>query len=110
MENAIPMSTGQLAQQRADFDVLDVRRAEHYALASDMIRGAVWADPARIDAWAGTLSPARKVAVYCVYGHHVSQDTVAALRARGIDARFLEGGIVKWKEEGRPVQPKGETS
>jgi Fe-Mn family superoxide dismutase len=110
MEHPPSMSTDELGRQRADYDLLDVRRAEHFEGASDVIEGAVWADPRSVEAWAGQLPAARRVAVYCVYGHHVSQDTVAVLRARGIDARYLEGGIARWKEEGRPVQPKGEAS
>jgi rhodanese-related sulfurtransferase len=110
MERSPSISPEELQAQCADFDVLDVRRTEHFESAHDMIERAVWADPRNVDAWAGALHDARKVAVYCVHGHHVSQDTVAALRARGIDAHYLEGGIAKWKEEGRPVQPKGEAS
>jgi len=108
--HAWQLSADELAAQRSHYDVLDVRRDAPFNAAPDMIEGAAWADPTHVNAWAGDLPAGRKVVVYCVHGHEVCQSTAAVLRARGIDARFLEGGIVKWKEEGRPVQPKGETS
>ncbi len=103
------LSADELSAQRASYEVLDVRRDAHRDAAPDMIEGATWADPAQVDAWAGGLPAGRRVVVYCVYGHEVCQSTAAALRARGIEARFLEGGIERWKEEGRPMQPKGGT-
>jgi Fe-Mn family superoxide dismutase len=50
------------------------------------------------------------VVVYCVYGHEVGRATAMRLRARGLDARFLRGGIDGWKTAGRPLAPKGEQS
>jgi len=108
--HAWQLSADELAAQRSHYDVLDVRRDAPFKAAPDMIEGATWADPTHVNAWAGDLPAGRKVVVYCVYGHEVCQSTAAVLRARGIDARFLEGGIAQWKEEGRPVQPKEETS
>jgi Fe-Mn family superoxide dismutase len=35
----------------------------------------------------------RKVIVYCVYGHEVGRAAALRLRARGVDAHFLRGGI-----------------
>ena len=46
------------------------------------------------------IEPWRPVVVYCVRGHEVSQDAAAALRGRGLDARYLAGGIERWRAEG----------
>lgn len=84
---------------------IDVRRKGAFDAAPDMIEGAVWRDPERVDEWAGELAGAEAV-VYCVYGHEVGQSTAARLRDAGISARFLVGGIEDWKKAGKPVQAK----
>src|SRR5262249_48347777 len=33
------------------------------------------------------------VAVYCAYGFHVGCDVATTLRERGIDARYIRGGV-----------------
>ena len=62
--------------------------------------------PAAIDTWAPELSASEDVVVYCVYGHEVSRSTALRLRAAGIKARFLQGGIDGWIAAGQPVQAK----
>jgi Fe-Mn family superoxide dismutase len=84
---------------------VDVRRKGAYDAAPEMIAGAVWRDPEKVDEWAGEMSGA-KVVVYCVFGHEVGRSTAARLRDAGVSARFLSGGIEDWKAVGRPVQPK----
>lgn len=88
--------------------VIDVRRAEPYAAATTSLPGAIRRDPdpTSIAAWAGALEPHRNVVVACVYGHNVGETAAAALAARGVRARFLEGGIVGWAELGLPLVPK----
>ena len=41
--------------------------------------------------------------LYCAHGHEISQGLVAALRAMGVDARYLDGGIDAWKAAGEPA-------
>jgi len=84
---------------------IDVRRRAPFDAAKDMIEGAVWRDPERVDEWAKEYA-GREVIVYCVYGHEVGQSTAARLRDLGVEARFLVGGIEDWKKAGRPLQPK----
>jgi Fe-Mn family superoxide dismutase len=84
---------------------IDVRRKGAFDAAPDMIEGAVWRDPERVDDWAREYA-GTEVVVYCVYGHEVGQSTAARLRDAGISARYLLGGIEDWKAAGRPVQPK----
>jgi Fe-Mn family superoxide dismutase len=71
-----------------------------------MIPSARWHDPAEVGAWAAQLPADREVVVYCVYGHEVGRVTAMRLRAAGIGARFLRGGIDGWNASGRPLQPK----
>lgn len=108
---AVEASTASLAVSADDMKSaapvmrVDVRRKGAFEAAPDMIEGAVWRDPERVDAWAGELAGS-EVVVYCVYGHEVGQSTAARLRDAGVSARFLSGGIEDWKAAGRPVQPK----
>jgi superoxide dismutase, Fe-Mn family len=44
--------------------------------------------------------------VYCVYGHEVGRSTAMRLRAAGVKARFLEGGIDAWRLAGQPLVRK----
>lgn len=46
----------------------------------------------------------RTVVLYCVHGHEVSQGACQTLVAKGVDARFLEGGFEAWLEHGYPIQ------
>jgi len=84
---------------------IDVRRKGAYDAAPEVIDGAVWRDPEKVDEWASELAGA-EVVVYCVYGHEVGQSTAARLRDAGVSARYLAGGIEDWKAAGRPLQKK----
>jgi Fe-Mn family superoxide dismutase len=86
--------------------LLDVRRAGVYQQATSVIPGARWCDPAEIERWSGELPAERAVVVYCVYGHEVGRATALRLRAAGVNARFLQGGIDGWKAAGRPLVDK----
>jgi Fe-Mn family superoxide dismutase len=86
--------------------LLDVRRAGMYEQASTVIAGASWRDPAQVERWSGEVGADRDIVVYCVYGHEVGRATALRLRAAGLNARFLRGGIDAWQAVGRPLQPK----
>jgi len=90
--------------------VLDVRRAGMFENAETLIRGATWRDPATVATWARDVPRDKKVVVYCVYGHEVGRATALRLRAQGVDARFLRGGIDGWQAAGRAVDRKGKSS
>jgi rhodanese-related sulfurtransferase len=78
--------------------VIDVRREAAFRSATEMIAGALRRNPELISDWAQELPGASNVIVYCVHGHEVSQGAAQALNARGITARYLEGGIEEgWK-------------
>lgn len=86
--------------------VLDVRRKRVYEKAGAVLPGSEWRDPDRIADWCDQVPRDRPVIVYCIYGHEVGRSTALALRARGVDARFLEGGIDAWQRAGRPTDGK----
>ena len=77
--------------------VVDVRRAAAFRDAGEAIAGALRRDPEAVGAWASTLPRAASVVVYCVRGGEVSQGVARALTERGLDARYLEGGMEAWK-------------
>lgn len=86
--------------------VLDVRRAGAFEQSDAMIEGARWCDPALVAVWAGELPVDRDVVVYCVHGHEVCRATAMRLRAAGVNARFLRGGIDGWQAAGGPMQAR----
>ena len=73
--------------------LIDVRRAGVFSQATTRLPGTDWRDPAAVPNWAGDLPTDRQVIVYCVFGHEVSRATALRLRAAGLKARFLRGGI-----------------
>jgi len=106
---AVEGATSYLAGQREDLQgalLVDVRRRAVYEAAPGMIPGAQWRDPARVDEWAGELGSGRAVIVYCIQGHEVSRRTALRLRAHGLQARFLAGGMDGWTAVGPPAEPK----
>ena len=72
--------------------LLDVRREAHFAQSPRLLAGAQRCAPEDVAAFAASASPG-EVVVYCVYGHNVSEDAVATLRAAGWNAYQLAGGI-----------------
>ena len=90
-----------LGERTGSMTVLDVRRAEDRT--RDRLPGTSWRDMTQVDEWVGDLPRDRPVVVYCLYGFWVSQDTAAALRERGVDARILAGGISAWRGMGLPT-------
>ncbi len=90
--------------------ILDVRRCAVFEQDGQMIPGATWADPAAVGQWGASLSPDREVVVYCVYGHEVGRSTALRLRALGLQAWFLRGGIDGWKAAGMPLADKAQAA
>jgi rhodanese-related sulfurtransferase len=72
--------------------LLDVRREGKFAESPIMLAAARRCAPEDVAALAAA-GPAREVVVYCVYGHNVSAEATATLRAAGWDACALAGGI-----------------
>ncbi len=89
-----------------DVKVIDVRRKDDYAADNSAIPGATWFDPANIDGWCDTMPTDKELVLYCVRGGAVSNSVVDTLQAKGVKARFIEGGISAWKDAGGKVVPK----
>jgi rhodanese-related sulfurtransferase len=84
--------------------VLDVRRSADIGADDRTIVSARRRDPEDIARWAKDLPAGASVVVHCVHGRQVSQGAAAMLRERGLDARYLEGGIAGWREIGLPTR------
>ena len=80
--------------------IVDVRPRHYVSRTQDIMDGAVWRDPERIQDWIGELSKSEPVVAFCVYGFHVGCRTTVALREAGFDARFMKGGHSAWKAIG----------
>ena len=86
------------AGQRVQF--IDARPQHYVSRTQDIIDGAVWRDPERVDEWVGELSKTDPIVTFCVYGFHVGCKTASALRDAGFDARYMAGGHAAWKAIG----------
>jgi Fe-Mn family superoxide dismutase len=84
--------------------IIDARPRHFVSRTQDIMEGAVWRDPERVQAWAGDLSKSDPVVVFCVYGFHVGCRTAIALRDIGLDAKFMKGGHSAWRAMGGAVR------
>lgn len=86
--------------------VIDVRRKEDYAADNTVIPGATWHDPEQIGTWSESLTKDKEIVLYCVRGGSVSNSVVDTLQAKGLKARYIEGGIAAWKDAGGDIIQK----
>ena len=104
VDHSLPsLSVEELAARLAKGEpvqVLDARPRHHISRTVDLMQGAIWRDPDRVDEWIGELSTDEPVAVYCAYGFHVGCSVTRTLRERGFDARFIRGGVSAWYAAG----------
>jgi superoxide dismutase, Fe-Mn family len=84
--------------------IIDTRPRHSSTRAQDMMEGAVWRDPDRVDEGSSELSKTAPVVTFCVYGFHVGCQTAATLRKAGFDARYMAGGHFAWKAIKGPVK------
>ena len=82
--------------------IVDVRREAAYDRDSQVIAGALRASGDLSD-FVRRHAGDREVVTYCVHGHEVSQDAAALLRAGGLAARYLAGGIEDWRAASLPT-------
>ncbi|HYM47000.1 MAG TPA: Fe-Mn family superoxide dismutase [Burkholderiaceae bacterium] len=92
------MDTGKPVQ------IIDTRPRHYVSRTQDIMDGALWRDPDRVQEWAGELSTTDPVVTFCVYGFHVGCKTAIALRDAGFDARYMKGGHSAWKAIGGPTK------
>jgi superoxide dismutase, Fe-Mn family len=84
--------------------VIDARPRHYTTRAQDIMEGATWRDPERVDEWIGELSKTDPVVTFCVYGFHIGCETAETLRKAGFDARYMAGGHYAWKAIKGPVK------
>ena len=80
--------------------IIDTRRRPVFDEAERLIPGAKWQSHQSTDDWGPSLPQGAEVVVCCVHGHQVSQSAVSRLRATGINARKLVGGVDAYIESG----------
>jgi rhodanese-related sulfurtransferase len=80
--------------------IFDVRREADFNASGELIPGALWKNPERIDAWIGAVPLTLDLVVYCEHGDAVSRQVVDHLRRIGAKARYIEGGLEAWKAAG----------
>ncbi|MGV2866570.1 rhodanese-like domain-containing protein [Achromobacter sp. ESBL13] len=84
--------------------LIDVRRRPRRNADGVAIPDGQWLDPALWLDWKDTIASTQAVVIYCAEGHELSQGLAATLRAMGIDARYLLGGIQAWRAAGQRVE------
>jgi Fe-Mn family superoxide dismutase len=80
--------------------IIDARPRSYISRQQDIMDGAVWRDPERVQDWIGDLSKSDPVVVFCAYGFHVGCKTAIALREAGFEAKYMKGGHSAWKAIG----------
>jgi len=81
---------------------VDVRKPKARMASGQTIPGSQFCHPFDALNWKESVR-GKKVIVFCVHGHEVSQSVCGYLRDEGIGARYLEGGFEAWLEAGYPV-------
>jgi superoxide dismutase, Fe-Mn family len=93
---------------REPIQVIDARPRHYFSRTTEMMQGATWRDPDRVDEWSKELSADVPVVVYCAYGYSVGCGVTAMLRERGFDAKYVQGGLSTWYAAGgeRALKPR----
>jgi len=86
--------------------LVDVRRDDVFEADDRLIIGAVRHAPGEVDRWSKQLPVGGTVVAYGSGGGDVSQGVANTLRAVGVKAAYLEGGISAWREMRLPTRRK----
>jgi len=84
--------------------LVDARPWPAVSRSPEIMQGAQWRDPERVQEWAGELSKSEPVVVFCMYGFDMGCKTAIALRDAGFDAKYMKGGHWSWRTFGGPVK------
>jgi Fe-Mn family superoxide dismutase len=104
LEGVAPEEVKAMIDAGKPVQFIDARPRHFVSRTQDIIDGATWKDPERVQEWAGELSKSEPVVVYCAYGFHIGCKTAIALRDAGFDAKFMKGGHSAWRAFGGPVK------
>ena len=104
MPSITPEELQEMLRSGKRVQIIDTRPRHSSTRAQDIVEGAVWRDPERIEEWMASLSKDEPVVTFCVYGFHIGCQSAAALREAGFDARYMAGGHYAWKAIKGPVK------
>ncbi len=97
------ISAADLLQADGSVVIIDIRREPDDAQIPGSLR---YDGEALADADTLPFADDAKIVLYCGSGNSCSR-VAGVLRARGFDARALDGGYRAWKEGGLPIEPIG---
>jgi len=103
----LEVAPGQVAEQLENdpaTQLVDVR--EPYEREAGHIAGSRHIELTQLAAAADTIERERPVILYCRVGAR-SRMAAQALRAAGFEAYTMQGGLLRWDAEGRPLSPAG---
>jgi rhodanese-related sulfurtransferase len=103
----IDVEPSQVAEWLAEdpaLQLLDVR--EPYEREAGHIGGSSHIPLVQLPTQAASLDRERPVVVYCRVGAR-SEMAAQALRAAGLEAYSMVGGLARWAREERPLSPEG---
>lgn len=89
-------------QTQENLVILDVRLKEDFEKDPQLIPGATYMDPEKLQEWSSLLSSDAEIVVYCVAGKWVSQKVAFLLDQQGLSVSGLAGGIEAWKQSNKP--------
>ena len=99
-----PARVAEWLEEDPTLQVIDVREA--YEREAGHIAGTRHIELNHLTAEASTVDRERPVIFYCRVGGR-STMAAQAFRASGYDAYSMTGGLRRWADEGRPLQPEG---
>ncbi|HTB70821.1 MAG TPA: rhodanese-like domain-containing protein [Solirubrobacteraceae bacterium] len=99
-----PARVAQWLRDDPALQLIDVR--EPYERDAGHIAGSRHIELTKLPSEAATLDAGRPIVFYCRVG---ARSTMAAqaLRASGAEAYSMDGGLVRWTAEQRPLAPDG---
>lgn len=84
--------------------LLDVRGPDTFESDDKLIIGAIHRAPEDVGTWSKELPSDRPIVIYGTDRNEEGQGVGTSLRAAGIDAAYLEGGIAGWQEMTLPIR------
>jgi rhodanese-related sulfurtransferase len=99
-----PARVAEWLEEDPTLQVIDVR--ETYEREAGHIAGTRHIELNHLTAEASTVDRERPVIFYCRVGGR-STMAAQAFRASGFQAYSMDGGLRRWADEGRPLEPEG---
>jgi rhodanese-related sulfurtransferase len=99
-----PQRVAEWLERDPELQLVDVR--EPYEREAGYIAGSRHIELAKLPSEAPTLDASRPIVFYCRVGSR-SMMAAQALRASGLEAYTMDGGLVRWSAERRAISPDG---